>query len=78
MADKDKAIEQLSLDLENTTLDQHTGDIETIDALAVKLKDCNIRFVVMDIPPYCSYLIPKGCINMFTTQAFTESILWYA
>lgn len=76
-ADRDDVIRVLSLDIRKNATCQYAGPIECLEELGAKLKEHKIRFVVVDFPPDCSYIIPPGCAHMFVTLGLVESSVWH-
>lgn len=75
--DREKAIRVLDLSIEEASSCQYRGHIRTLEGLARELRTHNIRFVIVDYPPNCSYLIPWGCVHAFCTLRVVESAVWH-
>lgn len=75
--DKDEAMEVLKLDVSQQLQAQHPGKID-LNGLARKLRGNSVRFVAMEFPPECSYILPSDCAHVFVTLALVESPTWLA
>jgi len=75
--DREAVVEALRLDLSQRTFRQYTGPIKTLEDLASVLRERDLRFVVMDFPAGCSYILPGGCAHMFVTMGLIENIVWH-
>lgn len=73
--DRMKVATTLGLDLDEIPTHQYQRTIDLM-GLAKILTENQIRFVVMDFPGNCSYIIPPGCAHMFETYALVESSGW--
>lgn len=73
--DKDKVVAELGLDLEKNSPSQYSGTID-LEGLARILREAGIRFVVMEFPSDCSYILPSSCAHMFVTMGLIESSTW--
>lgn len=73
--DKDKVVTMLGLDLEKLAHCQYSGEVN-LEGLAEILREAKVRFVLMEFPPECSYIIPSGCAHMFLTMGLIESSTW--
>ena len=73
--DRVKVAKLLRLDLHEIPAHQYRGKMDLI-GLAKILTENKIRFVVMDFPVNCSYILPIGCAHMFKTYGLVESSGW--
>lgn len=73
--DRMKVATTLGLDLDEIPTHQYQRKIDLM-GLAKILTENQIRYVVMDFPGDCSYIIPPGCAHMFQTNALVESSGW--
>lgn len=75
--DKERVIQALRLNTTKTATCQYSGTIVSLEGLVPVLKARGIRFVVMEFPSSCSYIIPSGCAHMFVTLGLTETCAWH-
>lgn len=75
--DREAVVEALRLDLSERTFRQYSGPMKTLEGLASVLREKGLRFVVMEFPAGCSYILPAGCAHMFVTLGLIESVVWH-
>lgn len=75
--DKERVIQALRLNTTKTATCQYSGTIASLEGLVPVLKAHGIRFVVMEFPSSCSYIIPSGCAHMFVTLGLIETCAWH-
>jgi len=74
--DRLKVARMLKLDLHEMPQDQYRLGKLDLQGFAKILTEHKIKFVVMDFPPNCSYILPAGCAHMFETYGLVESSGW--
>lgn len=75
--DKEKVASKFRLDVRKLPNFQYTGKKVDLEGLATLLRAEEIRFVVMEFPSECSYILPSGCAHMFVTLGLFESSTWF-
>ena len=75
--DMSKVIETLDIDTRKESTSQYGGKPRTLPEFAIVLRDAGIRFVVMDFPWRCSYVLPAKCAHVFITLGLVESAAWH-
>lgn len=75
--DKERVIQALRLNTTKTATCQCSGTIASLEGLVPVLKAHRIRFVVMEFPSSCSYIIPSGCAHTLVTLGLIETCAWH-
>ncbi|CAN0479499.1 unnamed protein product, partial [Hapterophycus canaliculatus] len=74
--DKERVIQALRLNKHEHNC-MLPGTVASLEGLVPVLKAHGMRFVVMEFPPSCSYIIPSGCAHMFVTLGLKETCAWH-
>ena len=76
-ADVKTVVEKLGLDRSQRAFRQYSGPLKTLKDVASVLRETGVRYVSMEFPAECSYILPGGCPHMFETLGLIESVVWH-
>lgn len=74
---REDVIKELVIDTGLESTSQYLGKDRTLEEFARALKRAGIKFVVIDFPWLCSYMLPSSCAHVFVTFGLVESGAWH-